>query len=60
LAFLCGGAVFLVCYLTLCVRLRTLRAEEFELIAHLIARLGRPGASLSRHIAALGRFALPV
>ncbi len=58
LDFIGGAAVFLLTYLALCVVLRTLRASEFEVIAHVVGRLGRLGARLSGRIAGLSRFAL--
>lgn len=58
LAFVGGAAVFLLTYLSLCVVLKTLRASEFEVIAHLFGRLGRPGQAASARITQLRRFAM--
>jgi O-antigen/teichoic acid export membrane protein len=58
LAFVGGALIFLVVYITLCVRLRTIRASEFEVIAHLVSRLGHAGASIGRRIDAMQRYAM--
>ena len=58
LAFAGGAIVFVLTYVPLCVLLRTLRASEFEVIAHLVGRLGRPAACVSAQIAGLSRFAM--
>lgn len=58
-AFVGGAAVFLLAYVPLCVMLRTLRAAEFEVVAHIVGRLGRRAESSARWIAGLRRFALP-
>lgn len=57
-AFLAGVALFLACYVTMCVLMRTARSSEYELVAHVVSKLGRPGARLSPRIVALSRFAL--
>jgi O-antigen/teichoic acid export membrane protein len=60
LAFAGGATVFLLAYLALCVRLRTFRTEEFELVAHLVGRLGPRARRMATHIAALQRYAIDV
>ena len=57
-AFAGGATVFLLTYLPLCVLLRTLRASEFEVIAHIIGRLGPRAAGVAARIAGLSRFAM--
>lgn len=58
LAFVGGAAVFLVTYLPLCVVFKTLRGSEFDVVAHLIGRLGRPGRAASTRINGWRRFAM--
>jgi O-antigen/teichoic acid export membrane protein len=59
LAFLGGGLTFVICYLSLCLVLRTLSAGEIEVMCHLLqrvlgSRVVAPGGLLHR----LDRFAL--
>lgn len=59
LAFIGGGLVFTTTYLALCVRLRTLSADEIAVIAHLLQRLsGRRDAAPGGWLQRLDRFAL--
>lgn len=58
LAFLGGAAVFLMTYVWLCVVFKTVRASEFEVIAHVVGRLGRRATGVSARIAGLRRFAM--
>ena len=58
LGFVAAAAVFVLVYLPLCVVLRTLRATEFEVISHIVARLGPHANGASRWIASLSRFTL--
>lgn len=58
LAFVGGGAAFLGIYLPLTVVFRTWRAGDFEVIASVVGRLPRVGASLSPRMLALRRYAI--
>lgn len=57
-AFLSGATAFLLIYLTLCVVLRTFKAAEFDLVAHLVARIGPRAGGIPGRISNLKRFAL--
>jgi O-antigen/teichoic acid export membrane protein len=59
LAFLVGALVFVVSYLTLCVVLKTMRASDFDVAAHVVGRLGRKGADLSARIGRMRRWGMP-
>lgn len=58
LDFLGGAAVFMLTYAWLCVVFKTVRASEFDVIAHVVGRLGRRASSVSTRIAGLRRFAM--
>ncbi|MES2098561.1 MAG: oligosaccharide flippase family protein [Pseudomonadota bacterium] len=58
LAFLGGGAVFLMIYLSLSVRLYTWRAADFEVFANVLGRVPRIGAALSPRVLSWQRFAM--
>lgn len=58
LAFVVGAMVFLATYIPLCVVLRTLRKSEFEVIAHIVGRIGPTASGVSARIAGMSRFAM--
>lgn len=53
-AFVPGGAVFMLAYLTLSVCLRTWRGSDYEVFASLASRAGAPGRKLAPRVAGLG------